>query len=47
MKFGDQDVAKLFKEISTKGKIKEIMFKDFIIYLPRPSKQRTFFTTCF
>ena len=43
-KFGDEDVAKLFKEISTKGKLKEIMFKGFISNLPRPSKQWTLFS---
>ena len=36
-------VQKLFKEISNKSKIKEILFKYFIIKLPRPSKQWTFF----
>ena len=46
-KFGDEDMTKLFKEIITKGKIKETMFKIFIINLPRPSKQWTLFGMCY
>ena len=42
-KFGDQDDSKLFKEYNKESKIKEIMFKNFIINLPRPSKQWTLF----
>ena len=46
-KFGDQDDSKLFKENNKESKIKEIMFKKFIINLPRPSKQWTPFCSCY
>ena len=39
-------IQKLFQEISKESKIKEIIFKDFRITLPRPSKQWTLSSIC-